>query len=214
MNKKLHYATVLTAVCAGAAFGVGGTYLLTRGEIERRETAKQRKALSIVLPGADAFSAVTSTDTPTMDVVTKGVGRGKTIGYAALGEAQGYQSKIKVMVGVRAGAETPTILGIQVVSQNETAGLGTRVEEIKTDKTWAKVLAGVFSGDKTDAAAVPSRPWFQEQFRDKTLGRLVVDKTPSTDKIQAVTGATISSRAVTLAVKRAVKKAQACLAVR
>ena len=50
-----------------------------------------------------------------------------------------------------------------------------------------------------------SKPAFRSQFRDKTSEQLVVVKDKAkVDNIQAMTGATISSRAVTKAVKGAV----------
>jgi|GEM_PF-240299 len=47
--------------------------------------------------------------------------------------------------------------------------------------------------------------WFKEQFRGKDLDHLEVIKGETKDKIQAITGATISSRAVTNAVRDAVE---------
>ena len=40
-------------------------------------------------------------------------------------------------------------------------------------------------------------PWFQSQFPGKTVGQMKAIKGPTTDNIQALSGATISSRAVT-----------------
>jgi electron transport complex protein RnfG len=66
---------------------------------------------------------------------------------------------------------------INILHQGETPGLG---DEISTDP-------------------------FMEQFRGKDLDHLVVIKGETEDKIQAITGATISSRAVTNGVKDGVK---------
>jgi electron transport complex protein RnfG len=51
-------------------------------------------------------------------------------------------------------------------------------------------------------------PWFKDQFRGKDMGHLEVIKGETKDKIQAITGATISSRAVTNAVRDAVSLAE------
>lgn len=66
---------------------------------------------------------------------------------------------------------------IEVLSHAETPGLG---DEIMLD-------------------------WFKDMYRGKTLDQLVVIKGDAGDKIQAITGATISTRAVTTAVRDAVK---------
>ena len=47
--------------------------------------------------------------------------------------------------------------------------------------------------------------YFLKRFEGKSLDQLVVVKTEGTDKIQAISGATISSRAVTNGVREAVK---------
>lgn len=66
---------------------------------------------------------------------------------------------------------------MNVLSHNETPGLG---DEIETD-------------------------WFKNQFRGKDLDHLVVIKGETQEDIQAITGATISTRAVTEAVRLAVE---------
>jgi electron transport complex protein RnfG len=66
---------------------------------------------------------------------------------------------------------------IEVLGHGETPGLG---DEIETD-------------------------WFKNQYRGKTLEQLEVVKGDAGDKVQAITGATISTRAVTDGVRDAVK---------
>ena len=53
-------------------------------------------------------------------------------------------------------------------------------------------------GDEIDQA------YFQKRFEGKTLDKLVVEKIEGSEKIQAISGATISSRAVTKGVRDAV----------
>jgi RnfABCDGE-type electron transport complex G subunit len=80
------------------------------------------------------------------------------------------------------------IQGLKILSQNETPGLGTRITEIKSNKT----IWDIFKGKKVKE---PKEPWFQKQFSEKSL-----------DKIDVITGATISSKAVINTVKDAVEK--------
>ena len=71
-----------------------------------------------------------------------------------------------------------TVKKLNILEQHETPGLGDEVQQ----------------------------PYFQKQFADKTLAHLVVRKEPTEVDIQAVSGATISSRAVTEdGVKKAVE---------
>ena len=70
------------------------------------------------------------------------------------------------------------IVNIKIISHRETPGLGTKIEEIRR-------------GD--------SQPWFQAQFSGKTIDGLDKD-------VQAITGATISCKAVVDSVKEKVKE--------
>ncbi len=50
--------------------------------------------------------------------------------------------------------------------------------------------------------------WFKDQFKGKDLDHLVIIKGETEDKIQAITGATISTRAVTNGVRYSIEKLQ------
>lgn len=69
------------------------------------------------------------------------------------------------------------VRGLKVLSHGETPGLGDQILE----------------------------PWFLEQFKGKSLLQLVLVKTETKENVQAISGATISSRAVTNGVKDAVQ---------
>ena len=91
------------------------------------------------------------------------------------------------MVGI---TDDGTIQGIKILSQNETPGLGSNIDEVVEDKTvWT-----AFS--KEEKGATP-KPWFQEQFRGKSINNL--------DQIETITGATISSAAVIVSIKEKVE---------
>ncbi|MCX5657089.1 MAG: RnfABCDGE type electron transport complex subunit G [Candidatus Omnitrophica bacterium] len=98
-------------------------------------------------------------------------------GYILKIYTRGYSSSpIEILVGFDTKG---TIEGLVVLAQSETPGLGARITEIK-------------SGEK-DA-------WFLTQFKNKIAQKL------DYNKINAISGATITSRAVTEAVKTEVKK--------
>ena len=122
MQKKAYYTIILTAVSLLASIGVSSTFILTKDTIKRKELAVRTDALYVVLPGLeDAPNEITPPNVPEQDRVYKGLNRkGQLIGYAACGDAQGYSSKIKVMVGIDPNLEK--ILGINILAQNEKIG--------------------------------------------------------------------------------------------
>ena len=99
---------------------------------------------------------------------------GKIIAYVVPSETKGYGGTIQLLVAVD---DNGKVIAYSTVKANETPGLGDRA----------------------------TKSPFKDQFAGKTSANLVVTKDP-TDKndIQAMTGATISSRAFTKAVKQAV----------
>ena len=129
----------------------------------------------------------------------------------------GYGDVIRLMVGI---APDKTIKGIYILDHKETPGLGARIREEKVTKTWVSMIAGLFGGSAGEGEA-PGREkkkgkerkiyWFQEQYRGKALNQLTVRKdvtTPGDDYIMAITGATITSEAVTRAAIKAALIAQ------
>ncbi|NMM61339.1 RnfABCDGE type electron transport complex subunit G [Clostridium sp. P21] len=103
---------------------------------------------------------------------------GKTVGYIIPVETKGYGGAIKMLVAV---TEDDKVIDYNIQSANETPGLG------------------------DNAAKEP----FRKEFKGKKSEDLEVVKDPSNTKnIQAMTGATISSRAVTKGVKEAVENAK------
>lgn len=102
---------------------------------------------------------------------------GKKVAYIIPTAPKGYGGAIKMLTAVSMDG---TVIDYTVLEANETPGLGDR-------------------GAKSP---------FKDQFKGKKLENLEVTKDASVkDKIQAMTGATISSRAFTLGVKQAVEKA-------
>ncbi|MCF6149975.1 MAG: FMN-binding protein [Candidatus Kuenenia sp.] len=224
MKKKVQYTIILTIVSLLASVGVSSTYLLTKEKIKEKELEIRNKALYTVLPGIDTIpDEITPPNTNNTDKIYKGTDEnGELIGYAASGEAQGYSSKIKVMVGIDSHLEK--ILGIDIIYQRETPGLGTKMIETESSDTLWSVLTNIFRKPSTmdygkeqklpefamaqgeAGKDVEQRPWFQEQFKNKTYYQLVVSKVEDKEKITAVTGATISTNAAIKAVQNAIDK--------
>lgn len=184
----------LAAICLVAAAALAVTYRMTRPTIEARTRADRVAALEVVLPDAVEFSQRRKGEK--IDYY-QGFGRdGEPAGYAFIGEARGYSSDISVMVGVDPSGE---ISGIKILSQQETPGLGTRAVEVPATRTFWEAILG--RGEK----GPPGRPPFQEQFVGKTVDRLEVVTGETETEIEALTGATITSRAITDAVRESLK---------
>ena len=164
---------MLTLVTMIAAVALAGVNLVTKPRIEEQKRLALERALTIALPQAnkDAIVPVYKDDNV---LYYKGYAKPDTndlVGYAFVAFGKGYSSTIETMVGVDT---TGKICGVKVLYQVETPGLGTKIEEIRHGQ---------------------SKPWFQQQFIRKDAKELVVDKDGG--DIQSITGATISSRAVT-----------------
>ena len=230
MQKKVQYMIILTIVSLLASIGVSSTFMLTKDTIKKKELATRTEALYAVLPGLeDQPVEITPPNVLDHDRIYKGTTKaGKLIGYATSGEAQGYSSKIKVMVGIDPNLEK--ILGINILAQRETPGLGTKMAEVESTDTlysliYGKELKSIDWDSEEPWKLSPlrqperirkfgllkktknkSQPWFQEQFKRKTCNQLVVSKVKDTEKITAITGATISTTAVINAVQNAIDK--------
>lgn len=179
------------AVVSAAA--LSGLYLITKPAKEAMAARETEAALGVVFPDASDFEVKQAKIDGRPFEYRLAKRDGEVIGYVAVGRASGYSSQLRVMVGVDRSMD---VQGIKILYQNETPGLGTKVDEIKSRKTWWTVLTGT-SPDESKL-----RPWFQVQF-DGKKAPVRVDKDGGT--IESITGATISSRAVCTAVDQAIQ---------
>ena len=86
-----------------------------------------------------------------------------------------------------------TIIGIKVTFQEETPGLGARMNEVKSSKY-------LWTFWKDEGEEEDTTPSFQLDFFNKKYNELRLTKgsdiNPETPEIESITGATISSKAV------------------
>lgn len=108
-------------------------------------------------------------------------GEDRVMGYAFVASGQGFASTIETLVGV----DTDGIIsGMKIISQDETPGYGTRlVEEVNEGE---------------------SEPWFSRQFIGKSASDAIA-LTADGGVIDGVSGATVSSKAVTTSVADGIK---------
>ncbi|MDI6851788.1 MAG: FMN-binding protein, partial [bacterium] len=125
-----------------------------------------KEALLAVLNGTSGYEEVKINDRTF--IFTARDEEGKIIGYGVMIEGSGFQGPIKIMVGFNTDASEVT--GIEILENVETPGLGNRIVE----------------------------DWFKKQFTGTTPPiEVLKGKAPENrSQIQAITGATISSKSV------------------
>jgi electron transport complex protein RnfG len=173
MSEQVRMAVMLLLVTVVAAAALAAVDIITKPRIEEQKRLALECALTIALPTADSSAII-----PIMEndhvLYYKGYSSPDTsilVGYAFVAYGKGYSSTIETMVGVDT---TGMVCGTKVLHQIETPGLGTKIEEIRYDE---------------------DKPWFQERLKNRRAEELVIDKDGG--EINSITGATISSRAVT-----------------
>lgn len=200
MGNYIRLVVTLTAIAAAASFGLSAVYNATHEITEEYKRLEAESARMEVLPteGGELFEE-TVTDS-LLDgepfayyTAYASEARDEVRGYTFTAYGKGYSSTIETIVGV---VSDGSISGVKIISQQETPGLGAKIQEVASQNTlWA-----VISGGGVDESG--AKPWFQEQYRGLRAGGLTVVKSQSEEGILAVTGATISSEAVTGSVRR------------
>jgi electron transport complex protein RnfG len=179
MKKIFHLGAVLFIVTAITGLILGAVTDITAEPIRQTQARLRAEALAAALPEASEFTAiepVSSGEGSIIKDIQEGTSDGKSVGYCITVAPSGYGGEIVIVVGID---ESGGLRAIQILSQTETPGLG------------AKAPLPAFSG----------------QFSDKSAEELVVVKIPPSapDEIQAISGATITSNAVTLGVNSALE---------
>ncbi|MFA5315451.1 MAG: FMN-binding protein [Candidatus Omnitrophota bacterium] len=187
-NNFIRYAATLAIICLAASGLLSVVYNVTQPKIAAQAKMEEESALKDVYPGAERFEPVAEKGSVLYYKALNA--SGELLGYAFKAEKKGYSSTIVTMVGM----DTKGIIKrIKILSQNETPGLGSRIEEVRQKETfWDVVLKKVKIAQKP-------RPWFQAQFDGKDYKTL--DR-----NVEAITGATISSLAVVVSVEEKAKE--------
>lgn len=171
---------VLGIITLVASAAVGGIYLLTKEPIAVAQEKKVNDAIAQVMPQFDnapateAFMAATDIEGDSVKVYPAMLA-GKAVGYAIeTFSKNGFGGMISLMVGFLPDG---TIKDISVISQNETPGLGDKIQKSKSD--------------------------FAVQFEGKNPGSFKLAVRKDGGDVDAITASTISSRAFADAVARA-----------
>ena len=184
MNKKIvHDALILTAFTLVLGFVLGLVYEITKEPIAAADAATAQAAYKEVFQDADSFEAYDGFDKEAAvslmeengyndeitDVQIAKGSDGSTLGYVITVLAKdGSQANITFSVGIAADG---TVNGYSITSIAETPGLG---DKAKNEEVYS-------------------------QFQNKQVEKFdVVKQAPASDsEIEAISGATITSRAMT-----------------
>lgn len=113
--------TIIAAVVTGALVA---TESITTPIIQAQAAAAADAARAVVLPAADSFEQVTVDEMPEGGIDVYEATNGS--GYVVTAQAKGYGGMLKVMVGIDSNG---LITGTEVLENNETQGLGSKVSE-------------------------------------------------------------------------------------
>ena len=186
MNKIVKNAFILTVITLVAGLGLGFVYEITKDPIAQAEDAAKKEAWQQVFPEAslEEFEAI-DVDAEIAEQVISDLGIKATVdevctvnggddGYViTTTDKEGYGGNIQITVGI---TNDGTVNGVSLLSISETAGLGMRATE----------------------------PAFYGQYQGKQTDKFVVSKDGGEgEPIDALSGATITSRAMTGAVNAA-----------
>lgn len=171
-SAKMITVLTLTAMISGGVLSFYNLFTVPR--VEAHQNKELQEAVDIVLPG------IVSYEEKSMGEGVFYIGKnkkGEVIGVAFIASGYGFQGKIVMLVGM--DPELEKIMGLRVLQQIETPGLGTKI---------------------VDDPGRENRHWFTDQFRNlEVLPEITYVKNQKPTKpgeIQAITGATISSESI------------------
>lgn len=166
MKKILKTTSVLAGVCAICAFLLALISGLAKDKIALNEQKKIEDAIFSLSSSVNKIEETYINNSFTYKLFDKS---NNMIGYAVLISGNGYQGQIKILAIIDPSFNT--IEGIQIIGSSETPGLGAKINE----------------------------DFFKKQFKGIKLSQLiecVKEKTTKENEILAISGATISSKAV------------------
>lgn len=177
----LRLVLVLTGIALVAGLALTGVYALTKAPIDNAQKEKKEKALNAVLPG---FKGELKDTTVTLEGDDEGV-----LVHLAIQEdgtlfgagvetytKKAFAGRFDLMVGLDAQG---SILNTEVITSGETPGLGDKINKVE------------------------GKPNFADQFNGQDPATYKLSVTKDGGDVDAITAATISSRAYCDAVQRA-----------
>lgn len=190
MKQMIKNTLILTAITLVSGLLLGFVYEITKGPIARSKELAKQKAYQEVMQDADSFVEFLTFDASKAQQVLENANisgcvvngvveaqkQGEIVGYViTITTTEGYGGEIQISIGIYADGK---VSGIAILSINETAGLGMNAKE----------------------------PEFYGQFANKNETSFEVTNKDAMEEnqIEAISGATITSKAVTNAVNAGV----------
>jgi len=181
--KMFQPALLLTVLCLIVTLMLAVTYEITKDPIarqqqeaalmQRQEIFPDGKTFSIIALSEAQIEAMAAKDITAVEISTAKDAGGKVIGYVFVTSSRGYAGNVIATTGIDTAGK---IILVRAAAADDTPGLGKKVEEKS----------------------------FQAQFSNLDTKVLTsVSAGSSTHKIDSISGATISSKAASSAVNKA-----------
>jgi electron transport complex protein RnfG len=177
-NNLMLPAIILCLICLITTGLVALTYTMTLDARNEQAVIAANANRRLLCPDAATFDVITLTadqqKTGLVEAYTAKDAGGRALAWLFVAQAKGYAGQVPVTLAINTDGQ---ITGLKILNNNETPGLGKKVADLS----------------------------FYGQFIGKTAGPefAVKNATASQQLIDAVTGATISSRAATKAINAA-----------
>ncbi|MFH1283297.1 MAG: RnfABCDGE type electron transport complex subunit G [bacterium] len=184
MKTIINYTLRLTIVSIVASGLLAYVYQTTYERIKENKEKEKVEKIKSVLPEVDNINEVERNG----KIIYQGVYGGELKGTVIEVSEQGYAGPVKLLVGVDTKGR---VIAINVLSHKETPGLGNKIED----------------------------QWFKDQFKKKDYEGVTLKRDSQSNSqdavsqasgydrgIDAITAATISSRAVVKAVRKALSE--------
>ncbi|WP_432408904.1 RnfABCDGE type electron transport complex subunit G [Wukongibacter sp. M2B1] len=183
MKEIVKLGIILLVVCIVASVALAVTNELTKDQIAKQRELASEEARKSILPSAESFKPIDegklqeiiSKNDKVAEVYTAYKGD-SVVGYTFKTLPSGYAGTVEIMTGIGIDGK---VSGVRIGNHQETPGLG----------------------------ANAALPYFYNQYENKGIDtEIEVTKTEpiSENQIQAISGATITSKAVTSGVNMAI----------
>ncbi len=173
MKYYLKLGLILLLFCVVASGVLAYLNTLTAPVIAERKSREEEKTRRSLIPDAEFVQK--ETDQGMIYFVAEDPETDKLLGYTFIAEDMGYSGRVQTMVGVNPDFE---VLGIQVMDQSETPGLGANCSTLG----------------------------FSNQFSGLKIKDLYVDKDGGA--VVSLTGATITSRCIANSLRESILDVQ------
>ena len=129
MRDMIKMGLILLLITSISGLVLGVTNSMTEGIILERSMAGEIESLQSLIPDADSFEPVSDSaidEAGSVKEVFAGKSGDAVVGYTIKVTANGYGGVVEMMVGINDSHE---IAGVDILTQTETPGLGTKITE-------------------------------------------------------------------------------------